>query len=77
MGVSCTQLHMFNHFYVANKSRESGTSAYSNHYAFVCQYIAICNILIFSIGLYCIAVVNIAIYQYIVSPLLDTGGMGC
>ena len=36
MGTSCTQLHMF---YVANKSRESETSAYSNLYAFVCHFI--------------------------------------
>ena len=36
MGTSCTQLHMF---YVANKSRESETSAYYNLYAFVCHFI--------------------------------------
>ena len=36
MGMSCTQLHMF---YVANKSRESGTITYSNLYAFVCHFI--------------------------------------
>ena len=36
MGTSCTQLHMF---YVANKSRESQTSAYYNLYAFVCHFI--------------------------------------
>ena len=36
MGTSCTQLHMF---YVAHKSRESETSAYSNLYAFVCHFI--------------------------------------
>ena len=39
MGMSCTQLQMFYHFYVANKSRESETSAYSNLYAFVCYFI--------------------------------------
>ena len=39
MGMSCTQLHMFYHFYVTNKSRESGTSTYSNLYAFVCHFI--------------------------------------
>ena len=32
MGTSCTRLHMF---YVANKGRESETSAYYNLYAFV------------------------------------------
>ena len=36
MGTSCTQLHMF---YVANKSRESETSAYYNLYTFVCYFI--------------------------------------
>ena len=36
MGTSCAQLHMF---CVANKSRESETSAYSNLYAFVCHFI--------------------------------------
>ena len=82
MGMSCTQLHMF---YVANKSRESETSAYYNLYAFVChfifqsaknntissthnrnilQYIAIYRYSLLAI-LYCIAVVNIAIYRYI------------
>ena len=86
---TCTQLHMF---YVANKSRESETSIFSNLYAFVChfifqsaenntifsnilQYIAICNISIFSIGhivLYCSSkYCNIAIFRYIVSPLLS------
>ena len=67
MGTSCTQLHMF---YVANKSRESETSAYYNLYAFVChfifqsatqttQYLAIyCNIL------------QYAIYQYSLLAIL-------
>ena len=70
---TCTQLHMF---YVANKSRESETSIYSNLYAFVCHFIfqsaenntIFSNILQYAIYrysllaiLYCIAVVNIAI----------------
>ena len=95
MGTSCTQLHMF---YVANKSRELETIAYSNLYAFVrhfifqsaknhtissthlyeltllyimtsCSIAMYCNILQYAIYrysllaiLYCIAVVNIAIY---------------
>ena len=77
MGMSCTQLHMF---YVTNKSRESETSAYYNLYAFVCHFIfqsaknniIYCNILQYAIYrysllaiLYCIVVVNIAIYRYI------------
>ena len=113
MGTSCTQLHMFYHFYVANKSRESETSAYSNFYAFVyhfifqsaknstisstnlhevtilhimtscylsltyCSIAIYCNILQYAVYryfllaiLYCIAVVNIATYRYIVSPLV-------
>ena len=80
-GNICTQLHIFYHFYVANQSRESETSAYSNLYAFVChfvcQYIAIyCNMqyIVFPIGhivLYCSSkYCNISIYQYIVSPLV-------
>ena len=36
MGMSCTQLHMI---YVATKSIESKTSAYSNLYAFICHFI--------------------------------------
>ena len=34
--MSCTQLHMF---YVANKTRESETSAYYNLYAFACHFL--------------------------------------
>ena len=72
-------------FYVANKSRESETSAYYNLYAFVvilffnllkttqylAQYLAIyCNMqYVYRYSLlailYCVAIVNIAIYQYI------------
>ena len=81
MGTSCTQLHMF---FVANKSRESETSAYYNLYAFVCHFIfqsatnntVSSNISIFSIGhivLYCSSeYCNIAIFRYIVSPLLSS-----
>ena len=76
MGTSCTQLHMF---CVDNKSRESETSAYSNLYAFVCHFIfqpaksdtissdiLQCAIYRYSllVILYCITVVNIAIYRY-------------
>ena len=78
METSCTQLTTL--FYVANKSRESETSAYYNLCAFVCHFIfqsidllktTQTNILQYAIYrysllaiLYCIAVVNIATYQY-------------
>ena len=87
MGTSCTQLCTYTcSTYVANKSRESETSAYYNlhmHLFFIIffdlhkkntissnilQYIAICNMSIFSIGhivLYCSSkYCNISIYCF-------------
>ena len=66
MGIPCTQLHMF---YVANKSTESETSTYYNHYAFVCHFIF--NLLKTTQWLYCssysniifIAIYNISIFS--------------
>ena len=76
MGTSCTQLHMF-YVANKSRESETGAYynpyAFICHSIFqsatnntissnILQFIAICNILIFSIAiLYCIAVVNIAI----------------
>ena len=76
MGTSCTQLHMF-YVANKSRESETGDYynpyAFIYHSIFqsatnnaissnILQYIAICNILIFSIAiLYCIAVVNIVI----------------
>ena len=87
MGTSCTQLHMF-YVADKSRESETGAYyslyAFVCHFIFqsaanntissnILQYIAICNISIFSIGhivLYCSSeYCNIAIFQYIVSPL--------
>ena len=88
MGTSCTQLHMF-YVADKSRESETGAYyslyAFVCHFIFqsatnntissnILQYIAICNISIFSIGhivLYCSSeYCNIAIFQYIVSPLV-------
>ena len=90
MGTSCTQLHMF-YVANKSRESETGAYynlyAFVCHFIFqsatnnkissnILQYIAICNILIFSIGnivLYCSSeYCNIAIFRYIVSPLVCT-----
>ena len=90
MGTSCTQLHMF-YVADKSRESETGAYyslyAFVCHFIFqsatnntissnILQYIAICNISIFSIGhivLYCSSeYCNIAIFQYIVSPLVCT-----
>ena len=90
MGTSCTQLHMF-YVADKSRESETGAYyslyAFVCHFIFqsatnntissnILQYIAICNISIFSIGhivLYCSSeYCNIAIFQYIVSPLVYT-----
>ena len=89
MGTSCTQLHMF-YVADKSRESETGAYyslyAFVCHFIFqsatnntissnILQYIAICNISIFSIGhivLYCSSeYCNIAIFQYIVSPLVS------
>ena len=90
MGTSCTQLHIFYAANKSRESETSAyynLYAFVCHFIFqsatnntissnILQYIAICNISIFSIGhivLYCSSeYCNIAIFQYIVSPLIDT-----
>ena len=90
MGTSCTQLHMFYVANKSRESETStyyNLYAFVCHFIFqfatnntissnILQYIAICNISIFSIGhivLYCSSkYCNIAIFQYIVSPLTAT-----
>ena len=85
---TCTQLHMFyvaNKSRELETSIYSNLYAFVCHFIFqsaenntifsnILQYIAICNISIFSIGhivLYCSSkYCNIAIFRYIVSPLL-------
>ena len=87
MGTSCTQIHMFYVANKSRKSETStyyNLYAFVCHFIFqsatnntissnILQYIAICNISIFSIGhivLYCSSkYCNIAIFRYIVSPL--------
>ena len=90
MGTSCTQLHMF-YVANKSRESETGAYyslyAFVCHYIFqsatnntissnILQYIAICNISIFSLGhivLYCSnEYCNIAIFQYIVSSLVAT-----
>ena len=88
MGTSYAQLHMFcvaNKSRESETSTYYNLYAFVCHFIFqsakndtissnVLQYIAICNILIFSIGhivLYCSSkYCNISIYRYIVSPLV-------
>ena len=93
MGKSCTQLHMFYVANKSRESATStyyNLYAFVCHFIFqsatnntissnILQYIAVCNISIFSIGhivLYCSSeYCNIAIFQYIVSPLLRSNVM--
>ena len=90
MGTSCTQLHMFYVANKSRESETStyyNLHAFVCHFIFqsatnntissnILQYIAICNISIFSIGhivLYCSSkYCNIAIFRYIVSPLVHS-----
>ena len=90
MGTSCTQLHMFYVANKSRESETStyyNLYAFVCHFIFqsatnntissnILQYIATCNISIFSIGhivLYCSSkYCNIAIFRYIVSPLQAT-----
>ena len=88
MGTSYTQLHMF-YVANKSRESETGAYyslyAFVCHFIFqsatnntissnILQYIAVCNISMFSIGhivLYCSSEnCNIAIFQYIVSPLV-------
>ena len=87
MGTFCTQLHMF-YVANKSRESETGAHynlyAFVCHFIFqsatnntvssnILQYIALCNISIFSVGhivLYCSSeYCNIAIFRYIVSPL--------